>query len=158
MIYSVIKEIVDAMTANGDSFSFIYSQKGWLNLQADDASLPVVFMDPVPYEPKIVAGGHYKRQYFASLLFLYKDQHEDSDTVYNVTDLHTQKVIELAKVAEREFVLRLDQEVRSDDPRIMRFTLGRAQEVRKILDCDLSGILLPVSLELAQRNPVCLDD
>lgn len=158
MIYNVIKEIVDAMDANGDSFTFIYSEKGWLNLQADNSSLPIVYMDPVPYEPKIVSGGHYKRVYAANFLFLYLDQYEDTDTTFTVTDAHTQKIIEKAKAAERQFLLRLDKEVRSEDPKIMRFQIGQAREVRHVLDCDLSGIHLAISIELTNRDSICVSE
>jgi hypothetical protein len=146
MIQELIKVHVDAMQANGDTFSFLHSERDWQNLRADEKVFPAVFLDmPVKSTPKILGGGAFERSYNVVVLFLYKS---------NLDDNEDQRYLSLkkAEAAQREFLLLLD----NDDDNVKSFNALESFQVMNIFDANLDGIVQPFNIIPRNSDGVCL--
>lgn len=141
-----LEYLVNKMNANGDSFSPFIGLKGWQNIEADEATFPVVFFDmPIKSKVTVLAGGHLKRVYILVALFLYKSE-QDSDENQDFD------YYEKARKAEENFILLLENEkdiVRS-------WSIQEDYQIPHEFDGESSGVVLPFSVEFRNENPVCL--
>jgi hypothetical protein len=144
-IKELIKSKVDQMNANGYTYSFLFSEKDYQNVIADESTLPAVFMDmPISFKPTVTLSGGFKRVWFCNLYFLHKsdlqDGEEERDDVFN-----------LAAEAQREFHLIL-----SNDPDIRNLSVDNCSQVQFTFDAVLSGVLMPFSFEWLNNDSICV--
>lgn len=145
-VEDIIQPIVSAMNANGDSFTFVSASEWTQNTMADDVDLPVVFLTrPHKFNPKIVAGGGYRRRFICNVLFLYKDTFEN-------TPEQRAEIFEKASLAQRDFHVRLD----NDFANVKDLTVSDCTEVYHLFDSDISGVMMPFSFEMKENNSVCI--
>lgn len=148
MIKEIIETIVGKMVSNGTDYNFLHATKDWQNLVNDEEAFPVVYLDmPIKFNPKILVGGHFERQYILTVLFLFKgDVDNNPDNLY---------AIELkAEEAQREFVLRMEQE--SD--LIKSYTVGQCVQVPVEFDGISTGIIMPFTVTPRNVKSVCLNN
>jgi len=150
IIKAIVSNVVGNMNANGDSFTFLHAEKDWQNLQADEADLPVVYMDmPIKYDPKILAGGGFDRTYHVVLLFLYKSELDNNDE--EIDDIMAK-----AEEAQRDFHLRLEQLTYGEVDIIKSIVAGQCYQVPHLFDTDMSGVAFPVAITPRRFDPSCL--
>lgn len=145
MIQEIVKAKVSAMAANGDSFTFLHSEKNWQNLEADEATLPAVYLDmPIKYKPVILTGGVFSRAYVCVVLFLYKSELDnDPDEQY----INYAK----AEAAQREFQLLCENDID-----IKSIVVGDCYQILNLFDCNLDGVVMPFTLTPRNSDGVCL--
>ena len=145
-VEEILEPIVNAMEANGDSYTFLSTNEWTQNILADDIALPVVFLTrPHKFVPTIVTGGGYRRRFICTALFLYKDTFENSVS-------QKAELIEKAYNAQREFHIRLD----NDTTNVKDLEVQECIELEHVMDSDLCGIMMPFSFEMKENNSVCV--
>ena len=158
MIQSIVKSVVDVMNSGGHSYSFGHTQKSIQNLQADEADLPIVFLDmPVTFNPVVTDTGFIKNVFKCSLVVLFKSNMDDSGGFNNSSETIAEQeqieIFEKAFAAQRQFMLLLNKSVEVKD-----FAYnGQAFQVQHVFDCDLSGIAWSVDIEPKDYAGVCTD-
>lgn len=146
-VLTIIETTVGNMDANGDSFTFLNSEREWQNLKSDDATLPAVYLDmPIQYKPIIKPGGALSRQYILVALFMYRSNLDDSPEQQRVNYLK-------AEEAQRNFMLLLDNNYGED---IEEFTVSTCYQIRNLFDANLDGVVMPFSMTLKDNSSVCL--
>ena len=89
----IIQELIAAkvaqMTSNGDTFSFLHSNKDWQNLETDEEILPAVHLDaPAKGKPVPVMGGAVEDRQICSVMFMYDSNLDDNpDQQYSTLKL-----------------------------------------------------------------------
>jgi len=145
MIKQLIGGLVSQMTANGDTFTFVFAERDWMNIKADDEPLPAVYLEmPIVYKTKISKTGFREKTYIGIALFLYKSELDSNPDEDN-------EVFEKAENAQREFELLLDA---SED--VKAFTVGDVTQVLHMLDCDVSGVMMPFTVTPTNDDNNCL--
>jgi hypothetical protein len=150
----IIQELIAAkvaqMTSNGDTFSFLHSEKDWQNLETDEAVLPSVHLDmPVKVTPSIKMGGAIEERYVCTLIFMYKSNLDNNpDQQYDT--------LKLAHAAMNQFILLVE-----DDPDNFDTTknvFGEALQVvaYPLFDRCVDGIILPFTCVPRNRPNVCI--
>ena len=140
-----IEEKVNSLNANGDSFSFLFSGKDWQNLESDDITLPVVYMDmPLRSQPFIAPSGAFSRRWNIVLMFLYRSELDDSPE-------ELEAILEKAYAAQRQMHIRLNE-----DYLITDLVVQENFEVRNLFDTPLSGVVMPCNFTLKNYDSSCL--
>lgn len=147
IIQEVISAAVGLMTANGDSFSFAHSEQEWQNIHADNAALPVVYLDmPIKFRPVILKSGAIENEYICVITILYKDRIGSSPE-------DKYEILKKAHIAQRQLQLILNNN--KDD--IKQLTVGECYELLNLLDADLSGVAMPLQIKIRDINQsVCV--
>lgn len=146
MIQELIKEHVEAMTSNSDSFTFVHGFKEFQSVLADDIQLPVVFLDmPIKYTPIVNNSGVFNRRYNLVALFLYRSDIDDSKEEQYID--YTK-----AEVAQKELHLKL-----FNDPEVFELSIvGECYQVAHLFDTPLSGVVMPFQFTLKNTDPGCV--
>lgn len=145
-IKQLISDKVALMDANGDSFSFLHSEKDWQNLNADEEILPAVYLDmPIKYRTKTSLTGYKEKTYILMLLFLYKSELDDSPEQQEQTFVK-------AENSQQQFEMLLDD----DSDNIVNYVAGECMQVLNLFDCNMSGVLMPLEITLRNTDSVCL--
>jgi hypothetical protein len=146
-IVSIIQSCVSAInvtpTLPTDPF-FAHSEQYEFNL-ADDTSLPIVYLEhPVKGNDKILPQGNCETTYTINVFILDKS---------NLEDLITQRqvIIDNMHIIKRQFILRLRQHADVKDINSVSHV-----EVYNVLDMNLDGLWLTISVTLLDNAPVCL--
>jgi hypothetical protein len=146
-VLTIIETTVGNMDANGDSFTFLNSEREWQNLKSDDQTLPAVYLDmPIQFKPIIKNGGAFSRQYILVALFMYRSNIDDSPAQQRVNYLK-------AEEAQRNFMLLLDNNYGED---IEELTVSTCYQIRNLFDANLDGVVMPFSITLKDNSSVCL--
>lgn len=146
-VLTIIETTVGNMDANGDSFTFLNSEREWQNLKSDDNTLPAVYLDmPIQYKPIIKPGGAFSRQYILVALFMYRSNLDDSPEQQRINYLK-------AEEAQRNFMLLLDNNYGED---IEELTVSTCYQIRNLFDANLDGVVMPFSMTLKDNSSVCL--
>jgi len=150
IIQELISAVVGQMDSNGDSFSFLHSDRSWQNLRADEDILPAVYLDmPVKIDTKIVAGGSIQQTYVCTLMFLYESNLDDTpETQYDT--------LKLAESAMNQFILMVSKDSENFDT--SRNIFGQAYQViaYPVFDRCLDGMVLPFVCTPKQRPAACV--
>lgn len=145
-IKQLISDKVALMDANGDSFSFLHSEKDWQNLNADEEILPAVYLDmPIKYRTKTSLTGYKEKTYILMILFLYKSELDDSPEQQEQTFVK-------AENSQQQFEMLLDD----DSDNIVSYVAGECIQVLNLFDCNMSGVLMPLEITLRNTDSVCL--
>lgn len=150
----IIQELISAkvaqMTSNGDTFSFLHSEKDWQNLDTDEAVLPSVHLDmPVKVQPKVVTGGAIEQRYICVLTFLYESNlDDDPDQQY--------ETLKLAESAMNQFILLVEDDSINFDT--SKNVFGEAYQViaYPVFDRCVDGIILPFTCVPRNRPNACI--
>lgn len=158
MIQSIVKSVVDVMDSGNHSYSFGHTQKTIQNLQADEADLPIVFLDmPVVFDPDFTDTGFIKNVFKCQIVILFKSNMDDSGGVNNSPETIAEQeqiaIFEKAFAAQRQFMLLLNKSV---DVKDFSYS-GNAFQLQHVYDCDLSGIAFSVDIEPKDYAGVCTD-
>lgn len=145
-IKQLISDKVALMDANGDSFSFLHSEKDWQNLNADEEILPAVYLDmPIKYRTKTSLTGYKEKTYILMILFLYKSELDDSPEQQEQTFVK-------AENSQQQFEMLLDD----DSDNVVSYVAGECIQVLNLFDCNMSGVLMPLEITLRNTDSVCL--
>lgn len=147
MIQEVIKSVVDTMTANGDTFSFLHSESEWQNLASDEGVFPAVYLDmPVKFTPEINKVGNIENAFNCNVLFLYKS---------NLDDNEVQRYESLTKAmnAQRQFQLMLDR----NTDFVKTLSVGECFQVQNLFDANLDAVAMPFRMTLHNTQSVCVN-
>lgn len=145
-IKQLISDKVALMNANGDSFSFLHSEKDWQNLNADEEILPAVYLDmPIKYRTKTSLTGYKEKTYILMILFLYKSELDDSPEQQEQTFVK-------AENSQQQFEMLLDD----DSDNVVSYVAGECIQVLNLFDCNMSGVLMPLEITLRNTDSVCL--
>ena len=145
-IKQLISDKVALMDANGDSFSFLHSEKDWQNLNADEEILPAVYLDmPIKYRTITSLTGYKEKTYILMILFLYKSELDDSPDMQEQTFLK-------AENSQQQFEMLLDD----DSNNVVSYVAGECMQVLNLFDCNMSGVLMPLEITLRNTDSVCL--
>lgn len=145
-IKQLISNKVALMDANGDSFSFLHSEKDWQNLNADEEILPAVYLDmPIKYRTKTSLTGYKEKTYILMILFLYKSELDDSPEQQEQTFVK-------AENSQQQFEMLLDD----DSDNVVSYVAGECMQVLNLFDCNMSGVLMPLEITLRNTDSVCL--
>lgn len=158
MIKEIIETIVGKMVSNGRPYSFLHAEKSWQNLVNDEQrsqdqdkdgeGFQAVYLDmPIKFNTQILTGGHFERQYVLVVLFLFKGDMDNSPDQQYAIELKAEK-------AQREFVLRMDQE----KDLIKSFTVGQCVQVPIEFDGISTGIIMPFTVTPRNFKSVCLNN
>lgn len=148
----IIQELIAAkvaqMTSNGDSFTFLHSEKDWQNLQSDEQLFPAVFLDmPVKVTPTILNGGGYQERYVCVLTFLYKSNLDDNPDQQYTT-------LKLCNSAMRNFILLVEDD--PDNFEVDKNVFGEAFQMLNMFDRNMDGIVLQFTCVPRDRPDVCI--
>lgn len=150
----IIQELIAAkvaqMDSNGDSFSFLHSEKDWQNLETDEAVLPSVHLDmPVKVKPEIMAGGAIQERYICVLIFLYDSNLDDNPT-------EQYQSLKLAHSAMNQFILMVEDDADNFDT--SKNVFGEAHQViaYPVFDRCVDGIILPFTCVPRDRPEACI--
>lgn len=145
-IRQLIADVVAVMDSNNESYTFLHAESDFQNMIADEQLLPCVYLDmPMKYKPIITSTGAYQRNYICTALFLFKSELDDSAS-------QKEAVYLLAENAQREFQLVLDNKT----DYVKNFVVGECVQVQNLFDTNMSGIMMPFSLEIINEDSVCI--
>lgn len=123
-----------------------YSGPKWLqNVQADNVSLPCVFMDQ-PIDFKFIRDSKYaqiKEQYSPIILFCDKSQPEYTQEQHN-------EIIENKRYVANQFVTNL-----ISHPEVFEVGEVALNDVFNFLDQNLTGVVLQFQVKLKQEDGIC---
>jgi hypothetical protein len=145
------------MSAGGDSFSFGHTQQSVQNINADQISLPVVFLNmPVKYKPVITNTGFIKYTFQCEVWFLYKSNIDDggglNESGETIAEQQQIEIFNKALAAQRQFLNLLQKSTDVKD-----YSAGDAIQVQHVFDADLSGVYSTVTIEPLDYSGVCTD-
>ena len=144
-IRQLIADIVAVMDSNSKTYTFLHAESDFQNLISDEQILPCVFLDmPMKFKPVVTSTGAFQRTYICTALFLFKSQLDDSAS-------QKESVYLLAENAQREFQLLLDNKT----DYVKGLVVGECMQVQNLFDTNMSGIMMPFSLQLINEDSVC---
>lgn len=144
-IRQLIADVVALMDSNSKTYTFLHAESDFQNAMADEQLLPCVYLDmPMKYKPVITTTGAYQRNYICTALFLFKSELDDSAS-------QKEAVYLLAENAQREFQLILD----SKSDYVKDLVVGECVQVQNLFDTNMSGIMMPFSLQMINEDSVC---
>lgn len=146
MIQELLQAKVNALATNGDSFSFLHAETDWQNLQADEITLPAVFLDmPIAFTPEITITGHFKRRYICVALFLYPSNLDDTpDQRY--------EAFKKAENVQRDFQLMIN----NDNENFEGLNVGRCYQIVNFMDRNMDGVVMPFDVVERNHDGVCV--
>lgn len=144
-IRQLVADIVSVMDSNSKTYTFLHAESDFQNVIADEQLLPCVFLDmPMKFKPVVTSTGAFQRTYICTALFLFKSELDDSAS-------QKESVYLLAENAQREFQLLLDN--KSDY--VKDLVVGECIQVQNLFDTNMSGIMMPFSLQMINEDSVC---
>lgn len=144
MIQEIIEDIVGEMTANGDSFTFLHSEKDYQNIESDELQFPAVYLDmPIRFVPKTVTGGGVEYSFICMVLFLYKSEMDDNPQQRYATMLKCMN-------AQKNFQILLD-----NTDAVKSFTVGECYQATNLFDANLDAIAMPFNVVPSEWPSVC---
>lgn len=145
-IRQLVADVVALMDSNSKTYTFLHAESDFQNLIGDEQILPCVYLDmPMKYKPVVTTTGAYQRNYICTALFLFKSELDDSAS-------QKEAVYLLAENAQREFQLILDN--KSDY--VKNLVVGECVQVQNLFDTNVSGIMMPFSLQMINEDSVCV--
>ena len=144
-IRQLVADVVSVMDSNNKTYTFLHAESDFQNLIGDEQILPCVFLDmPMKFKPVVTSTGAFQRTYICTALFLFKSQLDDSAS-------QKESVYLLAENAQREFQLLLDNKT----DYVKGLVVGECMQVQNLFDTNMSGIMMPFSLQLINEDSVC---
>ena len=150
-IVTIIKNIIEAIEADSNSpasyLSFYYGSKGLQNINAEDLSLPICFLDyPVTRTNKLEQSGSATESFNLDLFFFDKVDNLDSEI-----EADHREVIDRCDEYARQFRIRCQQ---SSD--IYQVDGVSTTEMINALDSNLSGVWLKIRLIKQNNQSICI--
>jgi hypothetical protein len=148
MIISVLNTIVNNLKSGTDEFTFGYGPEWFANLDLDEATFPIVYLDqPVDNDYLLAQGGYIGEEYPVTLFFMYKSQMD-----YTPAELDA-NCIDPANLAIRQFISRCQASDLIDE-----ISDASGTEFTHLLDVDVSGKSLTVTIKPSINASVCLQN
>lgn len=142
---SLVKSLVEQMSANGFSYSFHSVSGDEQEIVSADVELPVVFLGrPMKYKPQILISGHFRKIYICTALIVFQDS-------FGNTEEQKNQILDYSHDAQRELHLLLD-----NSPFVKNLTVEVCPEVKNFTSAVLSGIMMNFSFEMKNTDSVCL--
>lgn len=146
MIISILNTLVSGMTSSTDKFTFGYGADWFANLDLDEATFPVVYLDqPVTNDYQLTAGNYIGEIYPITLFFMYKSELDYTPQQHDVN------CITPANNAIRQFI-----SVCQDSELIDEVSDASGNEFTNLLDVNVSGKSLSITLKPRINASACI--
>lgn len=140
MIITVIEDIASYL-----SLSFYHGRDDFQNLNADEESLPALYLDtPLRNSYAIAQSGYISDTFDVSLVFMYKSELDWTP------EQHDTNCIQLAEEKIREFLVYCQ-----DNDNIEEITNINGLEFINLFDTNVSGKILNLTIKLYNTYSVC---
>lgn len=140
-----ISNIVSQLTANGDTFTFEYGKRGYINVLEDNLLLPAVIYDTESiFNLNPIQSGFIGESGRPILSFMYK-----SELDWTPSQHHTHCILPAINAA-RQFI-----SLCQDSNLIDEISVGDGREFINLLDKNTSGIQFPFDIKLNVDKTVC---
>jgi hypothetical protein len=150
MIISILNTIVTSLKSGTDTFAFGYGPEYFANIELDEATFPVIYLDqPVPNDYLLTAGGYIGETYPINLIFMYKSEMDDTPA-----QLET-KCINPANLAIRQFISACQSSTLIDE---ISNTTGLEFTHLPGLDVGVSGKTLTITIKPNINASVCIQE
>ncbi len=138
------------MTSNGDSFTFLHSEKDWQNLKADEAIFPLVTMDmPVVWKPVVTMAGGVDETYTCKLMFAYDSNLDDNpDQQYST--------LKLAHSALNNFIQLVEQDSANFDTSKNDWSEAYQAISYPLFDRNIDAVIITLKCVPRIRPNVCI--
>ena len=141
MIIDVIEAIATSL-----GLSFQHGRVDFQNLIADEGTFPALYLDqPITTNYNLTDSGYTIASYPVKLLFLYKSEIDWTPTE------HDTNCISPAELKIRDFINRCNSNASIDEISAMS-----SFEFINLLDCNLSGKSLDITIQLNNTYSICI--
>jgi len=151
MIITILDTLISGMTSGNYSFELKVGAAEWQNLLSDEYAISdnnaLVFLDmPIENDFQAAQSGYIGEVYDVNLFFMFKSN-------FDWTPLqHDSNCINQARLAIRQFISVLQDSDLIDSIE----DIGTATSFINLLDVNVSGMILPISIKPNINASVCI--